>query len=125
MRFNPNARLIIAPAALVGPDGSRIVRLALDTGSSRTLVNPGALGAVGYSSSELDERVRVTGITDTEQVPVVLVRRLISLKIERSDFAVLAHALPANLRIDGLLGLDFLRGYELLIDFRQGKVELA
>jgi hypothetical protein len=38
---------------------------------------------------------------------------------------VLSHTLPPSATIDGLLGLDFLRGKKLTIDFRQADVSLA
>jgi hypothetical protein len=37
---------------------------------------------------------------------------------------VLAHTLPIGVKIDGLLGLDFPRGFERRIDFRNGILEL-
>jgi hypothetical protein len=38
---------------------------------------------------------------------------------------VLSHALPPTTGIDGLLGLDFLRGSVLTIDFQNGQIDLA
>jgi hypothetical protein len=38
-RFNPREGLIIVPTRLYGPAGDAIVRLALDTGATGTLVN--------------------------------------------------------------------------------------
>jgi hypothetical protein len=38
---------------------------------------------------------------------------------------VLSHTLPSSATIDGLLGLDFLRGQMLSIDFRQALVSLG
>src|SRR5438874_1974268 len=42
----------------------------------------------------------------------------------RSRMGVLAHSLPPSARIDGLLGLDFLRSRRLTIDFSAGTLEL-
>lgn len=36
----------------------------------------------------------------------------------------LCHDLPAEVRVDGLLGLDFLRGRRLTLDFRTGRLSL-
>ncbi len=44
---------------------------------------------------------------------------------QRALFSVLVHTLPASPMIDGLLGLDFLRGEILTIDFRAGTLTLA
>jgi hypothetical protein len=40
-------------------------------------------------------------------------------------FSVLAHTLPPSAGVDGLLGLDFLRGQVLTVDFRSGRVTVA
>ncbi len=40
--------MIIVPAELTGPTGTAIVRLALDTGATGTLVNASVLVAAGY-----------------------------------------------------------------------------
>ena len=40
--------LILVNAELIGPTGSIIVTLALDTGCTRTVIQPGYLRAIGY-----------------------------------------------------------------------------
>lgn len=57
-------------------------------------------------------------------VPRLGVERLSSLGRHRADLAILAHTLPPSAGIDGLLGLDFLRGQQLSINFREGTVTL-
>ena len=46
--FDPQQGLIIVPAELWGPSGSAVLRLALDTGATGTVVNTGMLVALGY-----------------------------------------------------------------------------
>lgn len=46
--FDPREGLIIVPAELWGPSGSVVLRLALDTGATSTVVNVGMLVAIGY-----------------------------------------------------------------------------
>ena len=41
-----------------------------------------------------------------------------------ADLAMLGHTLPPSAGIDRLLGLDFLRGQQLGIDFREGVITL-
>ena len=49
--FNRKRGLVIVPVELFGPSGSAVVRLALDTGASRTLVNVAFLVNIGYDPS--------------------------------------------------------------------------
>jgi hypothetical protein len=46
--FDSQHGLIIVRAELTGPSGSGILRLALDTGATTTLVNVAMLVAIGY-----------------------------------------------------------------------------
>ena len=43
------------------------------------------------------------------------------LGVRRANFQVVVAHLPRG--IEGLLGLDFLRGHRLLLDFREGVLE--
>jgi hypothetical protein len=52
-------------------------------------------------------------------------RRAAALGQQQTNFPVLCHTLPASAGVDGLLRLDFMRGYQLAIDFRNGFVSLA
>jgi hypothetical protein len=51
--------------------------------------------------------------------------RIVALGQERASFPVLAHTLPPSAGIDGLLGLDYLRGQTLTVDFRSGTITLS
>ena len=122
--FDPRRGLVIVRTELFGPSGSVVLRLALDTGASGTLVNAGLLVAVGYDPALAPTRVQVTTGSGVESVPRVEVSRIEALGQTRTGFIVLAHTLPSSASIDGLLGLDFLRGHVLHIDFLQGHITL-
>jgi hypothetical protein len=57
--------------------------------------------------------------------PRIILNRLSTLGQHRLAFPVLAHALPPAAGIDGLLGLDFLRGSILTLDFPAAKITLG
>jgi hypothetical protein len=50
---------------------------------------------------------------------------IIALGQTRDSFPVFCHTHPSATGVDGLLGLDFLRGRVLSLDFRTGQGELA
>jgi predicted aspartyl protease len=101
------------------------LRLALDTGATSTVVNVGMLVAVGYDPALAPDRVQVTTGSGVEFVPRLTLDKFVALGQERIDFPVLCHTLPPSAGVDGLLGLDFLRGQSLTIDFRNGRMTLA
>jgi hypothetical protein len=91
--FDPQYGLIIVRAELWGPSGSAVLRLALDTGATSTLVNAGLLVAIGYDPALVPERVQVTTGSGVEFVPLVLLDRIAALGSEQTGFPVLCHTL--------------------------------
>jgi hypothetical protein len=69
--------------------------------------------------------IQVTTASGTASIPELIVDKLTSLGQSRTTFAVLALMLPPSAGFDGVLGLDFLRGPLLSIDFRSGQITLT
>lgn len=122
--FDPHEGLTIVHAEIVGISGTAILRLALDTGATTTLINSGMLVSIGYDPALSSDRVQITTGSGVEFVPRLIVKRLIALGSEQTDFSVLCHTLPPSAGVDGLLGLDFLRGNMLRVDFKEGAITL-
>lgn len=123
--FDPRQGPIRLRGELSGPTGAVELRLVLDTGATNSLVREDLMAFVGYDPSASIDRVRVAMGNGVEIVPRVVVNRFTALGIHRIGFPLLAHALPADAGIDGLLGLDFLRGHILTLDFRGGVLTLV
>jgi predicted aspartyl protease len=124
-RFDPEQGLIIVRAELWGPGGSGVLRLALDTGATTTVVNIAMLVAIGCDPALAPDRVQVTTGSGIEFAPRLVLNKISALGQERLEFPVLGHTLPPSAGVDGLLGLDFLRGRSLTIDFGAGHATLA
>jgi predicted aspartyl protease len=122
--FDPQRGLIVVRAELTGPSGSGVLQLALDTGATTTLVNAAMLAAIGYDPALSADRVRVTTGSGVEFAPRVELQSFTVLGQERYGLQVLGHTLPPSSGVDGLLGLDFLRGLRLTVDFRAGQLRL-
>ena len=123
--FDSQQGLIIIRTELWGPAGSIVLRLALDTGATGTVVNIGMLVTIGYDPALAPDRIQITTGSGVEFAPRVTLDKITALGQERTDFPVLGHTLPPSAGIDGLLGLDFFRGQSLTVDFRTGQVTLA
>jgi len=72
-----------------------------------------ALTALGYDPAASPGRVLMATASGVEYVPRLPVHRIRALGQDRSSFPVVAHVLPPSATIDGVLGLDFLRGQKL------------
>ena len=116
---------ILVEIEAVGPVGNASLKLVLDTGATTSLINLAALLYLGFDPDQSPQRVRMTTGSTVEFVPVVVRTRFSASGQHRFGFPVIAHALPVISAIDGLLGLDFLRGHVLTIDFRAGQLNLG
>lgn len=122
--FDPNEGLIIVPTRLWGPSGDTVVRLALDTGATGSVVSWDIVVFLGYDPAIVSERIQMTTGSGVEFVPRVIIERIEGLRQERQYFPVLCHNMPPSATVDGVLGLDFFRSRRLIIDFRIGLVTL-
>lgn len=123
--FDPKQGLIFIDVAFTGPAVSRIARLALDTGATTTLVSKEVLNDLGFDLANEPDRVPIMTGSAVTTVARVVLTRITALGRSLCGLPVLAHSLPANAPIAGLLGLDLLRDSELTIDFKAGQIRLA
>ncbi len=124
-RFDPARGPILVEASTSGPHGQADLRLIVDTGATTSLLRSTILIAIGYDPDRSTDRVRVTMGNGVEWLPRLTLNRLSTLGQHRIGFAILAHPLPPSAGVDGLLGLDFLRGLSLTLDFRGGLIGLV
>ena len=122
--FNPRQGLVLVGAELAGPSGTSVLRLALDTGATGTLINAAMLVSIGYDPALEPERLQITTGSGVEFVPRLKLSKISALGQVRENFPVLCHTLPPTASVDGLLGLDFLRGQVLNLDLRAGTIRL-
>ena len=127
MSFNFNAKrgLIIVQVEGFGTSRSAIVSLALDTGATGTMINQSRLMQLGYDPAAQPDRLQITTGSGVEFVPRLSVNKIAALGQTRTAFPVLCHTLPPSAGVDGLLGLDFFRGQELVVNFRTGQISFS
>lgn len=123
--FDPHANLVVIPAEIESQDETAILRLAVDTGATVTFVSLTRLMEAGYDPATSTDRFEVTTGSGIEYVSRVFVSTLTALGTKRRDFPAYGHALPPSSSVDGVLGLDFFRGQNLNIDFRNGFITLS
>jgi hypothetical protein len=72
--FDPQ-QLIIVNSEIVGASGTAMLRLALDTGATTTLINSDMLLSIGYDSALSQSRVQITTASGEEAVPQINIKR--------------------------------------------------
>jgi len=123
--FTPSRGPILVNAEITGLIGSVVLKLVLDTGATTSLINLTTLLSLGFDPDQSTRRIPMITGSSVEIVPIIVLTRLSALGQHRFGLPVIAHALPASSAVDGLLGLDFLRGRALTIDFRAGQITLG
>jgi aspartyl protease family protein len=118
--FDPVQGPIVVTAELEGPTGISLLQMILDTGATTTLISSSILMAAGYNPAADPTRIGVTTANGLDYVASLSVSKLRALGHEKLNLPVLVHTLPPSSGADGLLGLDFLRGLRLTVDFRTG-----
>lgn len=124
IEFDPKQGLIIIPTRLHGSQGDTIVRLALDTGATNSMINWDVAVLLGYDPASVKERIQITTGSGVEFAPRIVIKKIDVIGRSLENFPVLCHTLPPSATVDGLLGLDFFRGERLVLDFRAGFIDL-
>lgn len=122
--FDATRGPVLVSANLRGPEGELVLRLALDTGATTSVLSWEAAALLGYDPSANKARVRITTGSGVEFAPRISIIKIEALGMERLNFPILCHTLPPSAGVDGLLGLDFLRGHRVVVDFRSGLITL-
>jgi predicted aspartyl protease len=126
--YDPSAPSLVVDLLLESVDGtsSLLIPVVLDTGASFTIVATEILVQLGYDpANPLLKRQRIVTGSGVEYAPRITVRSAMVIGQKVSNLEVLCHDLPAESGVDGLLGLNFLRHFRLMIRFRKGIIELV
>ena len=108
--------VLVANAAVGGKNNQlRKIKLLVDTGSSYTVIRSTLLKSIGYESQQLSPSVKIATAGGMINGPVVKVSWFSCLGQQIHEFPIVAYNLPAVTYVEGLLGIDFLNRYPLMI----------
>ena len=123
-KFDISASVIVVEPELEGEYVSEIIKMVLDTGATYTMLPWKIARVLGLKAEVSERRIDIITASGVESVPLVNLKsiRLFDKKVSNID--VVIHDLPAKSYVDGLLGLNFLRNFELYINFKEGYFEI-
>ncbi len=123
MKLDPQVALVTVEVEIFHRAKSRIVRMALDTGATYLLVPWQVVEALGYAPATARQNISITTASGTEIAPLLQLDRVKVLgKLVRRVPAI-CHDLPPQSPVDGLLGLSFLRWFDVDLHFRSRRLE--
>jgi len=122
-RFDPTSPVVTLYVTLSYLQTRRIL-MALDTGATYTIIPWDIAEAIGYEPAYSRKKVTIITASGIEKAPLIVVDRISVLGKEAKNVECVVHDLPEQSRIDGLLGLSFLRRFKICIDFKSGLLEI-
>jgi hypothetical protein len=102
----------------------RSFAFVLDPGSSQTILNRHTAEAIGFPESAKTGDATFDSVSGPVPAYTLTLPAIIALGRQLDNYEVAAKSFPSQLHVDGVLGLDFFVGTDLLLAFRTGKVEL-
>ena len=114
---------VLVRTRLGGPAGEKTVQMLLDTGATMCAVRPSVLAGIGIDAAAATQRYEIATVSGLEYPALTVVDLFSAFGHRRENMRVLALDLPRRAMFDGIIGLDFLRGHRLLLDFREGIIE--
>jgi len=124
MNIDAKDPVIIIKVECFGEKGSRILDLIFDTGSTYTMIPWKVAESLGYDPAFSRRRASIVTASTTETVPLLTIKAMVALgrKVDHVDVA--CHDLPPKSRVDGLLGLSFLKNFDIDLCFKKGILEI-
>lgn len=118
--LNKEEPIIILKVDLTGKLGKYTIDMALDTGATYSMIPWGVAEQLGYDPAGSSERVNITTATTTMKAPLITLDTMGIGKMIVKNVKVAVHDLPAKSRVDGLLGLSYLKHFDLSLRFKKG-----
>ena len=126
LKFDPSQGVVVVSPLLEGERSlKRKTKMVLDTGATYVMISWELAERLGLKPQKAKKWVNLTTASTVERSPVVKVKAMTVLGHEAKNVEVAVKNLPKEAYVDGLLGLSFLKNFDLRINFKEGFLELS
>jgi len=125
VNFNKKLPLVIVPVSIKLDTVAFDFNFAIDTGASISLIDIDILHALGFQKEHAIRTIQTMTASRQETAYEFELPNIKAIGLIRRNFKVISRSLPSGLGIDGLLGLNFFRNKELIINFKLSEVRLS
>ena len=122
--IDKNVTIIIVDVFLQNKGIQKKVRMALDTGASYVMIPWDVAEALNLEPALSSEKIETVPASGVEKAPVVTIEIINVLGCEAARVKALVHDLPAKSYVDGLLGLSFLKNFNITLNFKEGILKI-
>lgn len=123
--LDPHTRVIFIEVRLISPARSIPLKMALDTGASITTIPIEAAIAIGCDPTKSKRRMEMITASGIEYAPIVIIPKIEFLGFTLRNVEVICHNLPPQSPGSGLLGLNVLKNFDVLLKFRSNILEIV
>ena len=124
IKFDPDVFGIVIFTTISHFDVKRRLKMVLDTGATYCMMPWHVAEELIYKPELSRKYVSISTANGQIKVPMITVESMLALGKKVENCEILVHDLPETSRVDGLIGLNFLKYCKLLIDFQKGILEL-
>ena len=103
-----------------GPLGFERVEVALDTGASVVVIPTFVANSLGYSIYQPEDTLSLTTPSGLVRAPMITLNSVEVLGAMASDVRAVCMDMPISIGVGGLVGLSFLRNFDVDLHFRSG-----
>ncbi len=121
--FPKDASSIIVTAKIEAPKGIEYANLVFDTGASLVMLPWKLAQAIGLKIDP-NNTIMTTTASSIETSPFTAIPAITVLGHTIKNVDCLIRDLPEGSGVDGLLGLSFLRHFNIYLNFQKGHLEL-
>jgi clan AA aspartic protease (TIGR02281 family) len=118
--FDPEDPVLALYVEIKGDKRKAKPKLALDTGSTYTMIPWELAEFLGYEPHLCKERVRIITASGIEKTPLITLESVGILDKTATNIKAVVHDLPPESYADGLLGLSFLRKFRFVWTSKKG-----
>ena len=122
MRIHSFSRSVDLRVSVSGPGGARSIQMALDTGATYVVIPTAIAKALGYDVERSDRRITIATSAGLINAPMLTLDSVSVLGAQAVNVPAISLDLPREARFRGLLGLSFLRNFDVDLHFRTGVI---
>lgn len=124
IEFDSGSSVIVLDVSIENNGVKKKVRMALDTGATFLMIPWEVAESLKLKPELSKERIETITASGIEIVPVIELPTVTVGNSKAKKVKAIVHDLPAKSRVDGLLGLSFLKNFSIKINFMEGFLEL-
>ena len=123
-KLKKDTNIIALEAIIKGELRKKKIKMALDTGATYVMIPWEFAEILGYEPEVSRERIPMITASGVEKAPLITLDSINVLGKKAEGVSAVVHNLPQKSYVDGLLGLSYLKNFDVHLCFKKGVLEM-